>query len=65
MHVVLQHRRHLRNWVADLITTSWCLAGSFWDSSILHLDELTPSRLSPPSPSLLLTAPDVLMPKDS
>lgn len=45
MHVVLQQRRHLRNWVADLITTSWCLLGSFWDSSLLHLGEPTASLL--------------------
>lgn len=45
MHVVLQQRRHLRNWVADVITTSWCLLGSFWDSSLLHLGEPTTSLL--------------------
>lgn len=40
MHLVFRHRRHLRNWVSDLITASKCFAGSFWDRPILHLDEL-------------------------
>lgn len=65
MHVVFQCRRHLKNCVVDLITTSYCSVGSFWAGPILHLDELTLLSLSRSCPPVSLSASpasNVLMP---